>query len=112
MAKDVKELMAEAGVNEELVDAARTTDSVFLSYVINGRPVHVEIIAPNLAETLLKLPTSTQASMIAVALNFVPEVGDHEVLVDDHGNGKKHRGARIIRIRSDSDEEINLLITR
>jgi len=112
MAKDVKELMAEAGINEEQVDAARSTESVFLSYTINGRPVHVEIIAPNLAETLLKLPTSTQASLIAVVLNFVPEVGDHEVLVDDHGNGKKHRGARIIRIRSDSDEEINLLITR
>lgn len=112
MTKDVKELMTAAGVNEDQVDAARSTDSMFLSYVINGRPVHVEIIAPNLAETLLRLPTDTQASMIAVALYFVPEVGDHEVLVDDHGNGKKHRGARIIRIRSDRDEEINLLITR
>lgn len=112
MSKDVKELMKEAGITEEQVDAARSTESVFLSYLINGRPVHVEIIAPNLVETLLQLPTKDQSNLIAVMLNLVPEVGDHEVIVDDYGNGKKHRGARVIRMRSDRDEDINLLITR
>ncbi len=112
MPKEVKELMRQAGITEEQVDAARTTESVFLSYQINGRHVHVEIIAPNLAEAMLKLPTCKQSNLIAVTLNLVPEVGDYEVLVDDHGNGKKHRGARVIRMRSDREEDINILITR
>jgi hypothetical protein len=112
MAKDVKELMQEAGITEEQVDAARSTESMFLFYQINGRPVHVEIIAPNLAEAMLKLPADKQSNLIAVMLNLVPEVGDHEVLVDDHGSGKKHRGARVIRMRSDREEDINILITR
>lgn len=112
MSKDVKELMEEAGITQDHLDAARSTESAFLHYLIHGRPVFVEVIAPNLVETLLQLPYDDQAKFMAVILNLVPDVGDQEVIVDDHGDGKKRRGARVIRMKSERDKFINLLITR
>ena len=112
VAKDAEVLMKEAGITQEQVDAAHSTESVFLYYFINGRSVHVEIIAPNLVETLLHLPTAEQSKLIAVVLNLVPKVGDCEVITEDHSNGKKPRGARIIRMRGEHEGDISLLITR
>ena len=111
MTKDIKELLSDADINEEKVGVERS-ESMFLSYTIHGTQIHVELLTPNLSETLLKLPVKDQRNLISVLSYLVPQIGDHFLIVDDHGNGKKHRGARIIRIRSEQEGDINLLITR
>ena len=112
MSKDVNELMNAAGITQEELDTARSSESVFLHYMITGRPVYVEFIAPNFVETLLQLQPAIQSCLIAAVLDLVPKIGDQEIIIDDHGNGKKHRGARVIRMRSDNEDHIELLITR
>ncbi len=105
MSTDITELMKQANIAEHKLG---NIGSAFLSYKINGRWVYVEIIAPNLAEHLLQMSVEQQCDLIAVMLNLVTEVGDHEILTDRGQN----RGARIIRMKSEEDKNINLLITR
>lgn len=107
----MKKLMEEVGITDEMVDAARSSESIFLSYLINGRWVRLEVIAPNLTEAVLQLPPEFQEKMVAVLVGLVPEIGDSEVL-EDHSDHKKRRGARIIRMKSEAEGEINLLLTR
>jgi len=109
---DINYLLEHAGISQDRVDAARDIESIFLSYSVQGRTVHVEVIAPNLAEALLKFSAEEQARVIAVLLNLVPKVGNKAFIVDEHDGGKKRRSARVIRIRSERDEDISLLITR
>lgn len=111
MSKNVKKLMEEVGITEDVVDAARSSESIFLSYLIEQKWVRLEVIAPNLTEALLQLPPELQEKMVAVLVGLVPEVGDSEVLEDDSDH-KKRRGARIIRMKSAVAGEINLLLTR
>lgn len=103
--------MEEIGITEEVVDAARAGESIFLSYLIEQKWVRLEVIAPNLTEALLQLPPELQEKMVTVLVGLVLEVGDSEVLEDDSDH-KKRRGARIIRMKSEKEGEINLLLTR
>ncbi len=111
MSKNMKKLMEEAGITEEMVDAARSSESIFLSYIIKQKWVRLEVIAPNLTEALLQLPPDLQEKMVAALVGLVPEIGDSEVL-DDDSDHKKRRGARVIRMKSEEEGEINLLLTR
>lgn len=110
MTTDIKNILRQVGLTSDYIDAATESESIYLAYDI-GTPVTVEIIAPNLADTLLRLDPEDQTEVISVIARLVPEVGDHEVIVDEQG-GKRQRGARVIRMRSDDEQEVSLLITR
>lgn len=116
MSKDIKELLKEAGITEETVEAARADESTFLSYRLDTTDfqslVNLEIIAPNFVEALLKLEPEHQESLVVAILGLVPEVGDTEVIMDTYGSDKKRRGARVTQIKSERGGEIQLLITR
>ncbi len=109
--QDLKEVMAATGISEQQREEARSGESVFLAYTVNGRTVHVELTAPNMTDSLLRLPVELQTSLFAFLVNFVPNVGDHFRLTDNHGD-KKGRGVRIIRILAEKPEDISLLVTR
>ena len=110
--KDLKEAMVSAGISEEQREEARSGESAFLAYMVNGRTVHVELTAPNMTDSLLRLPVELQTRMFAFLVNFVPNVGDHFRLTDGHSGDKKGRGVRIVRILAEKPEDISLLVTR
>jgi len=117
MSKDIKELLEKAQITEEMVEEARSGESMFISYAPHsaqhpGTPINLEIIAPNFVEVLLKLEPEDQENLVLAILGLVPEVGDTEVIVDTHGSDKKRRGARVTQVKSERGGEIQLLITR
>ena len=116
MSKDIKELLENANITEEMVEEARSGESMFLTYHLHSSDfqglVNLEIIAPNFVEVLLKLEPEDQENLISAIRRLLPEVGDTEVIVDTHGSDKKRRGARVTQIKSERGGEIQLLITR
>lgn len=107
----IQRLMEMSKITEQEMVDARDTEGKFVSHSINGRAVHVEIMAPNIADVLLGLSTANQLKLFTAMLNLVPNVGDQDVITDDRGD-KKSRAARVIRTRCESPEGIGLLITR
>lgn len=109
MSKDIKELLEKAGITEEMVEEARSSETTFLSYTgVNDQYVNLEIVAPNFVEVLLKLGPEDQENLVLAILGLMPEAGDTEVIVD---SDKKRRGARVTQVKSERSEEIQLLIT-
>ena len=116
MSKDIKELLEKAGITKEMVEEARSGESVFLSYHLHSAEfdglVNLEVIAPNFVEVLLKLEPEDQENLVLAILGLVPEVGDTEVIVDTHDSDKKRRGARVTQVKSERNGEVQLLFTR
>lgn len=116
MSTDIKELLEKAEITEDMVEEARSSESMFLSYHLHASDLKVlanlEIIAPNFVEVLLKLEPEDQENLIGAILRLVPEVGDTQVITDNRGSDKKRRGARVTQIKSERNGEIQLLITR
>lgn len=110
--KDLKEVMAAAGISDKERNDARSGESAYVAYQVNGRAVHVELTAPNMTESLLRLPVELQTRIFACLVNFVPNVGDHFRMTNDHYGDNKGRGVRIVRILADKPEDISLLVTR
>lgn len=117
MSKDIKELLEKANITEEMVEEARSGESLFLLYAPYsasnpGTSINLEIIAPNFVEVLLKLDTEDQENLVLAILSLVPEVGDTQVITDNRGSDKKRRGGRVTQVKSERNGEIQLLITR
>jgi|GEM_PF-2209435 len=116
MSEDIKELLEKANITEAMVEEARSGESMFLTYHLHSSDfqglVNLEIIAPNFVEILLKLELEDQEELILAILSLVPEVGDTQVITDNHGRGKKRRGARVTQVKSERNGEVQLFITR
>ena len=92
---------------EEVRDSG--SESQYLQYNV-GYWICVESVASNATDMLLRLSVATQGKFFDAIAKRLPEVGDTLILSDDR-DGKRNRGARIVRIKSIKDE-VNLLMTR
>jgi hypothetical protein len=110
--KDFKNILADAGISILEREEARSGGSAFVAYMVDDHWIHVEFMAPNMAESILRLPVNTQSKLFSLLVQFVPNVGDQFRLTNTEGDDRKERGARIIRVAPDNPKDVSLFVTR